>query len=61
VIKKEKKRILFLMRLIKKLLWIAFLLALALGLIILGYYFAMTKDVALNPEKLILNEKTITL
>lgn len=49
------------MRLIKKLLWIAFLLALALGLIMLGYYFAMTKDVALNPEKLILSEKTITL
>ncbi len=49
------------MRLIKKLLWIIFLLALALGLIMLGYYFAMTKDVTLDPEKLILSEKTITL
>ncbi len=49
------------MRLIKKLLWIIFLLALALGLIMLGYYFAMTKNVALDPEKLILSEKTITL
>lgn len=49
------------MRLIKKLLWIFFLLILALGLIALGYYFAMTKDVKLLPEKLFLSEQTVTL
>lgn len=49
------------MRIIKKLLWILFLLFLALGLIALGYYFAMTKDVTLHHEKLLLSEKNVTI
>lgn len=49
------------MKLIRKLLWIAFLLLLALVLIGVGYYFAVTKDAQLCPEKLALSDKTFTI
>lgn len=38
-----------------------FLLLLAGGIFVLGYYFAVTKDATLSPEKLILNEKSVTV
>lgn len=49
------------MRTLKKLLYIVFLLILAGTLVAFGYYFAVTKDVALAPQKLLLSEKNITL
>jgi len=61
VIKKEKRRILFLMRLLRKLVWTAFLLLVICALIAFGYYLAMTKDAALAPEKLLLSDKNITV
>lgn len=49
------------MRIIRKILWVLFLLFLALVCIGVGYYFAVTKDTALHPEKLTLNEHTIVI
>ena len=49
------------MKLIRKLLWIAFLSIVALALIAIGYYYAVTKDAVLSPEKLALSDKTFTL
>ena len=49
------------MKLIRKLLWFIFLILIALALIGLGYYFAVTKDAVLVPEKLALSDKTFTL
>ncbi len=53
--------ILFLMKLIKKLLWLILLLFLSGVIFSLGYYYAVTKDVALAPEKLLLNEESVIL
>lgn len=49
------------MKLIRKLLWLIFLILIALALIGVGYYFAVTKDAVLSPEKLALSDKTFTL
>lgn len=49
------------MRLIKFLFKMLLFLLLAGALIALGYYFAVTKDVAISPEKLLLNEKTVVV
>ncbi len=49
------------MRIIKKLLWFLFLLLLILACFGVGYYFAITKDAVLQPEKLTLNEHTVLL
>lgn len=47
------------MKIIRKILWIAFILFLACALIGIGYYFAVTKNTALCPEKLLLSEKCV--
>ncbi len=49
------------MKLLRKLLWIAFLLAVALGLLCAGYYFAVTKNAVLSPEKLVLSDKRVSV
>ncbi|MBE7086278.1 MAG: hypothetical protein E7366_03910 [Clostridiales bacterium] len=49
------------MKIFKRLIYIAFLLLCALALIIFGYYLAVTKNVALSPEKLLLSDKNITV
>ncbi len=49
------------MKVIKKILLLIFLLLLAAVIFTLGYYFAVTKDVYLIPEKLLFTEETITL
>lgn len=54
-------QILQVMRLIKKLLYLIFLLLLAAGLVALGYYFAVTKDAFLSEEKLLLAKQSITV
>ena len=49
------------MRILRKLLRLIFLLLLLLACIGVGYYFAITKDTRLEPEKLTLNEHTVLL
>lgn len=49
------------MKLIRKLLWFIFLILIALALVCVGYYFAVTKDAVLSPDKLALSDKTFTL
>lgn len=49
------------MKLIKKILWLAFLLFIAVVLVAIGYYYATTKNVRLDPAKLLLDDKTITV
>ncbi len=49
------------MRLLKKLLKILLLLFLLLTFFFFGYYFSVTKDVVLIPEKLTLYENSVTL
>ena len=49
------------MKLIRKLLWFIFLILIALVLVCVGYYLAVTKDAVLSPEKLALSDKTFTL
>ena len=49
------------MKLLRKLLWIAFLLAVALGLVGAGYYLAVTKNAVLSPEKLVLSDKRVSV
>ncbi len=49
------------MRIIRKILWLIFMLVLAGSLIALGYYLAATKNTALNPDKLVLSEKNIVI
>ena len=49
------------MRILRKLLRLLFLLLLLLACIGVGYYFAITKDTFLEPEKLTLNEHTVVL
>lgn len=49
------------MKLIKKLIVILFLALISVGLILFGCYLAVTKNVSLAPEKLLLNEKCIVL
>lgn len=61
VIKKKKRQILLSMKIIRKILWFAFILFLACALIAIGYYFAVTKNTALSPEKLLLSEKCVTV
>ena len=49
------------MKLLRKLIWICFLAIVALALIALGYYFAVTKNVALREEKLLFSNKNFTV
>lgn len=49
------------MRIIRKILWIVFLLLISACLFAFGYYLAATKDAVLIPNKLLLSEKTITI
>lgn len=49
------------MKLIGKLLKFLFLLFLAFALIAFGYYLAITKEVTLSPNKLLLNDKNIII
>ena len=49
------------MKIIKKLLWVGFLFLVFFVLFALGYYLAVTKNVALDPQKLILHEKNIVI
>ncbi len=49
------------MKIIKKLFKLLFLFFLALILFALGYYLTVTKNARLAPEKLLFNERTITL
>lgn len=49
------------MKIIKKILWIGFLLLMLGTIFALGYYVAVTKNIALDPKKLILNEKNIVV
>ncbi|MBQ8296003.1 MAG: penicillin-binding protein [Clostridia bacterium] len=49
------------MKLIRKIIWIAFLLCLAGALFFAGYYIAVTKNVSLCPEKLILSETQLRI
>ncbi len=49
------------MKIIKKIFLLLFLAFLALSLMALGYYFAVTKGVTLSPEKLLFSEKNVTL
>ncbi len=48
------------MKIIKKLFLLILLLLLALIIFAFGYYFAVTRRISLNPEKLLFSEKTIT-
>lgn len=47
------------MKFIRKFLWLIFLFFLACILIGAGYYIAVTKDAQLDPQKLVLHEKSI--
>ena len=49
------------MKLIGKIFKILFLLFLGVALFGIGYYFAVTHKETLNPEKLVLHEKTVTV
>ncbi len=49
------------MKVLKKILWIILVLFLAIAFICIGYYIAVTKNVTLNPEKLLLSEKSVLL
>ena len=49
------------MRVIRKILWIVFLLFIFATIFCLGYYVAVTKNVQLDPQKLILNEKNVVV
>lgn len=49
------------MKIIRKILWLLFLLALLVGGVVFGYYLAVTKNTALRPEKLLFSEKAIVL
>ncbi len=49
------------MKIIKKIIWVGFLLFILATIFALGYYVAVTKNVALDPQKLILNEKNVVV
>lgn len=49
------------MKIIKKFLWIGFFIFILSIVFAFGYYFAVTKNVALNPQKLVLNEKNVVI
>ena len=49
------------MKIIRKLISIIFLLALAVTFVAIGYYFSVTNNIILTPEKLLLNNKSITM
>lgn len=59
VIKRAKTQILFSMKIVRTILKLLFLLFLAFCLFFMGYYFAVTKNEALQPQKLVLDEKTV--
>lgn len=49
------------MKIIRKIIYLIFLCCLALALIAIGYYIAVTKDAVLQPQKLLLSDKSITV
>ncbi|MBQ8446781.1 MAG: transglycosylase domain-containing protein, partial [Clostridia bacterium] len=49
------------MKIIKKLLWLGFVLFMLATIFALGYYVAVTKNIAIDPQKLMLNEKSIVV
>ncbi len=49
------------MRILRKILRFVFISLLLLAMLLLGYYFITTKDTALEPSKLLLNEKTVVV
>ena len=49
------------MKIIRKIIWIFFLFFFAFILFAIGYYYSVTKNVALSSQKLIFNEKSITV
>ena len=49
------------MKIIKKIIWIGLLLFLLAATFAFGYYFAVTKNVALDPQKLILNDNNVVV
>ncbi len=49
------------MKILKKLLLLSILLFIALTLFAFGYYFAVTREVALSPEKLLFSERNVTV
>ncbi len=49
------------MKLLKKLLFLFLLIFLGFALFAVGYYYAVTKDAQLNPQKLLVNEKTVVV
>ena len=49
------------MKIIKKILWVGFLLFILATVFVLGYYVAVTKNVALDPQKLVLSEKNVVV
>ena len=49
------------MKIIRKIIWIFFLFFFAFIVFSIGYYYAVTKNVTLSPQKLTLNEKSITI
>ncbi len=49
------------MKIIRNLLWIGFLIFILSILFALGYYVTVTKNVALNPQKLVLNEQNVVV
>ncbi|MBQ8308993.1 MAG: penicillin-binding protein [Clostridia bacterium] len=49
------------MKLIRKLLWLIFLILIVFGAVAFGYYIAVTKNTALDSEKLLLSDKAVVL
>ncbi|MBE5739961.1 MAG: penicillin-binding protein [Clostridiales bacterium] len=49
------------MKIIRKIIYLIFLLSIVFALIAIGYYITVTKGVELDPQKLILNEKSIAV
>ena len=47
------------MKILRKLLWFLFILLTLLACVGFGYYFSVTQDAILHPEKLTLNEHTV--
>ena len=49
------------MKLLRKIIWLFFIFFIACCLVCVGYYFSVTHDVKLSPQKLTLHEKSITV
>ena len=49
------------MKIFRKILWLTILCVLLLATFAFGYYYAVTKNTALHPEKLLFNEKSVII